>query len=102
MWLMPVILATQEAEIQRIIVQCQPRQKVYKTPSQPIPGHSTVHLSSQLHQGGLWSQASPSNISMEKTRCVVHTYHPSYGRKYKIGGSQFRIAQAKSKTQSPE
>jgi hypothetical protein len=33
-WLTPIILATQEAEIRRITVQCQPREKVHKTPSQ--------------------------------------------------------------------
>jgi hypothetical protein len=31
---MPVILATQEVEIRRIMVQCQPRQIVLKTVSQ--------------------------------------------------------------------
>jgi hypothetical protein len=32
-WLVPVILATQKAEIRRIKVQGQPRQIVHKTPS---------------------------------------------------------------------
>jgi hypothetical protein len=45
---MPVILATQEVEIEKIMVQDQPGQKVYNTPSQPKKaGHSDMHLSSQ-------------------------------------------------------
>jgi hypothetical protein len=33
-WLMPVILATQEAEIRRVMVQTSPRQRVHETLSQ--------------------------------------------------------------------
>jgi hypothetical protein len=46
--LMPVILATGQAEIGRIIVQGHPRQIFHKTPSHPMAGSSVVCLSSQL------------------------------------------------------
>jgi hypothetical protein len=36
-WLTPVILAIQESEIRRIIVQSQPRQIVFETLSQKYP-----------------------------------------------------------------
>jgi hypothetical protein len=36
-WLMPVIIATQEAEIRRILVRSQPRQIVHNTLSQKKP-----------------------------------------------------------------
>jgi hypothetical protein len=50
-WLATVIPATQKAEIRRITVQGQPRQKVTKTPYQPIKaGHGGTCLSSQLHR----------------------------------------------------
>jgi hypothetical protein len=45
-WLTPIILATQEAEFRRIMVQSQPRQIVYKTLSQKT-----------LYKKGLWSDS---------------------------------------------
>jgi hypothetical protein len=36
-WLSPVTLATQEAEIRKIIVQRQPGQIVHETPSRKYP-----------------------------------------------------------------
>jgi hypothetical protein len=50
LWLTPAILATQEAEIKRVVVLGQPRQKVHKIPSQLI----------------------------KKQGAVVHAFHPSY------------------------
>jgi hypothetical protein len=41
-WLTPIILATWEAEIKRIVVHVQTRQKVIKTPSQPLAGHDST------------------------------------------------------------
>jgi hypothetical protein len=47
-WLMTIIPATWEVEAKRITVRGQTRQKVSKTPSQPIAGCGGVYLSSQL------------------------------------------------------
>jgi hypothetical protein len=44
---MPVVIATWEAEIRKIVAQDQPRQKVGDNPSQPIAGLSGTHLLSQ-------------------------------------------------------
>jgi hypothetical protein len=46
-WLIPVILATWEAEIRKIAVPGQPEQIVHETSSWTIAGHSDVCLSSQ-------------------------------------------------------
>jgi hypothetical protein len=48
---MPVILATLEAEIERVMGADQPEQGVHKTPSQQKKaGHDGVHLSFQWQQ----------------------------------------------------
>jgi hypothetical protein len=44
---MPVISITGEAESGRIVVHCQQRQKVSKTPSQPKAGYSGACLGFQ-------------------------------------------------------
>jgi hypothetical protein len=66
---MPVILATQEAEIKRIAVQSQPRQIVYKTLSQ--------ENTSQKRAGGVAQGVGPefkSHYQKEKGKnpYVVH------------------------------
>jgi hypothetical protein len=50
-WFLPVILATQEAEIRRITVQRQPRQIVHETLSQKNP--------SQKRTGGVAQGVGP-------------------------------------------
>jgi hypothetical protein len=59
---MPLILATQEAEIESIASPSKPRQKVHETPSQTMAGFSDVSLSSYLFReakiGGSWSRPS--------------------------------------------
>jgi hypothetical protein len=62
-WLTPGILATQEAEIRRIMVQSQPRQIVPKTLSRKNP--------SQKRAGGL-------------AQCVGPEFKPQYCQKNKI------------------
>jgi hypothetical protein len=45
-WLMCIILATQEVEIRKTMVQSQFQQKVQETSSKPMAGHSGRCLSS--------------------------------------------------------
>jgi hypothetical protein len=51
LWLTPVILATQEAEIRRIVVRSQPREIVLETLSQKNP--------SQKRTGGVAQAVGP-------------------------------------------
>jgi hypothetical protein len=55
-WLTPVMLATQEAEIRRIMVQSQPRQIVCETLSQKHP--------TQKRAGGVAQATSACLVSM--------------------------------------
>jgi hypothetical protein len=61
---MPIILATWEAEIRRILVQSQPGQKMFARP----------HLNGK-------------KLGMMTCAC-----HPGDRGRHKIGGSQFRLA----------
>jgi hypothetical protein len=54
-WLKPVILAAWKAEIGRITIRGQSKQKVYMTPSQQMAKHSGVCLSSGEAQTGGWA-----------------------------------------------
>jgi hypothetical protein len=47
-WLMPVILTTWEAEIRRIMVQCQLKQIVHETLSQKYPTHKRAGKVTQV------------------------------------------------------
>jgi hypothetical protein len=72
---MPVILATQEAEIRRITVQSQPRQIVWVTLSQKYP--------TQKKDGGVAQGVGPefkSQYHQKKSiwALVAHACNPSY------------------------
>jgi hypothetical protein len=62
-WLTPVILATEEAEIRRIVVQNHPGQIVHKTPSQK-------YLTHKKRAGGV-------------AQGIIPEFKPSYHKKKK-------------------
>jgi hypothetical protein len=64
---MPVILATQEAEIRRISVQSQPRQIVHKTLSRKKPIKKRARGVAQ----GVGHEFKPSTAKKEKTKNKV-------------------------------
>jgi hypothetical protein len=109
---MPVILATWEAEIGRIAVQGQARQKVLKTLSQPTAECRGTDLSLQAMQEakigritvlGQHRQKSLQGpyLNGKKLGVVPHICHPSHGRRHKIGGLWSRLNWAKSEDTSP-
>jgi hypothetical protein len=67
-WLMPIIVATWDAEIRRIMVQSQPRLKTKKARS---------YLKNSQHENGWWSGLSGSVPARE---CEVLSSNPSITR----------------------
>jgi hypothetical protein len=63
-WLTPVILATQEVEIRRIVVRSQPGQIVHKTPSRKNP--------SQKRAGGVGPESNPCVHTHTHTHTHTH------------------------------
>jgi hypothetical protein len=63
---MPIISATEDMEMGRIVVPGQPEQNVHETPPQPMPGHGGMCLSPQLFReaqvGGPWSKSALAYI----------------------------------------
>jgi hypothetical protein len=67
LWLMPIILATQEADIRRIVVQSQPEQIVHETLS-----WKTLHKKGMVKWLKVWVLSS--NMSSEKKSMFMFHY----------------------------
>jgi hypothetical protein len=66
---MPVILATQEAEIRRLVVQTQPRKIVHEPPSQKKEG--LVEMTQVVEV--LYSKHEAWNSNTSTTHTHIHT-----------------------------
>jgi hypothetical protein len=63
---MPVILATQEAEIRKIVVQSQPMQIVCKTLSGKIPSYTHTHKRTGRVAQGVGPEFKPQYHKINK------------------------------------
>jgi hypothetical protein len=85
-WLTPIILATQEAEIRKIIVQTQPRQVIFKTLSQKKKKKRPTTHTNKGWWSGLrcrpWVQAL---VLEKKKKLVLESIHLQQG-----GSKNFR------------
>jgi hypothetical protein len=91
-WLKPVNLATQEAEIRRMVVRSQPGQIVCETLSQK---HST-----QKRSGGTidnYSKMAVYKISLQKSLAFLYTNNKQIEKEY-METIPFTIASKKSNT----
>jgi hypothetical protein len=75
---MPGILATKEAEIGRITVRGQPGYKILETPSQPMTGHGSTCLSSQLHREAQLGDHGPDRPGHNARHYLKNNQHKKY------------------------
>jgi hypothetical protein len=73
-WLMPVILATQEAEIRRTAVGSQPRQIVHETLSRKNPSQKKRRLVEWLKVLALSSSSSTEKKEKKQDKMLVCSF----------------------------